>query len=224
MGLKVIITGASGMVGRGVLLECLESAHIDAVTIINRRSLELDHPKLTELILKDFNDCESLELYGYDACYFCMGVSALGLNEAQYKSITYDLTMKFARHLVQNNRGAIFCYVSGAGTNVNSNTMWSRVKGQTEEDVKTLPFKGVFLFRPGYIQPLKGIRSKTKLYNAIYVLLRPLSGLIKSVFKSAVTDTTSVGQAMINATVFGWHQQVLDNKSINQLATRSSNN
>ncbi len=220
MGLKVIITGASGMVGRGVLLECLESAHVDAVTIVNRRSLEMKHPKLTELILADFNDCDSLTLSGYDACYFCLGVSVLGLNEAQYKAITYDLTMKFARHLVQDSSGAVFCYVSGAGTNANSSTMWSRIKGQTEEDVKSLPFKEVFLFRPGYIQPLKGIRSKTKLYNALYVLLRPLAGLIKSIFKSAVTDTTSVGQAMINATVYGWPHQVLDNKSINQLAAQ----
>lgn len=221
MGQNVIITGASGMVGKGVLLECLDSPHISGVTMINRRSLGMNHTKLTEVILPDFANSSSLELSGFDACYFCLGVSALGLNEKQYKAITYDLTLNFARHLIKHSPQAIFCYVSGQGTNVKSKTMWSRVKGQTEEDLKAMPFKKVYCFRPGFIQPLKGIRSRTGWYNTIYTLLKPLYKPLKTIFNNSITDTTALGIAMINILLWGWAHDTLDNGAINQLALKT---
>ena len=206
------------MVGKGVLLECLDSPIIDAITVINRRSLDIKHPKLEELIVEDFKQSNALQLNGFDACYFCMGVSALGLNEAQYKAITYDLTLNFAQHLVKTNAQCIFCYVSGQGTNINSSTMWARVKGQTEEDLKSVGFIKVYLFRPGFIQPLRGIKSRTSWYNAIYLILNPFSKILKASFKNSITDTTSLGQAMINILTTDWPKQVLDNQEINKLA------
>ncbi len=222
MGYNVIITGASGMVGKGVLLECLDSPQIAAVTVINRKPQDITHPKLTELVLPDFTDSHTLELSGFDACYFCLGVSALGLNEKQYTAITYDLALDFAKHFIKNNQQALFCYVSGAGTNAKSRTMWARVKGQTEEDLKSMPFKKVYCFRPGFIQPLRGIQSKTGWYNAIYTVLRPIAKPLKGVFNNAITDTTALGKAMINILDYGWSHHTLDNRAINQLADKES--
>lgn len=223
--MDVIITGATGMVGKGVLLECLDSPQVQSVTVVSRHSLGMAHKKLKEILLPDFGDLTPLKskLANYHACFFCMGVSALGLSESQYRDITYHITLNFAALFAQSNPGMTFCYVSGAGTNVRGRSMWARVKGETERDLQKLPFKEVFLFRPGFIQPLKGIKSKTKWYNLAYAVLGPLYGLFKKLTPNAVTDTTRVGKAMINAALQGYEKQFLNNRDINILSERASN-
>src|SRR5690606_26192341 len=160
MGFKAIITGSTGMVGEGVLHECLHHPEVDKVLVINRRSLGIDHPKLTEIIHQDFFDLTHIEhhLDGYDACFFCLGVSSIGLNEEKYHRLTYELTMNFARTLVNLNRNMIFCYVSGLGTDSSEigRSMWARVKGMTENHLQLLGFKDAYMFRPGFMQPTPG--------------------------------------------------------------------
>jgi uncharacterized protein YbjT (DUF2867 family) len=225
MKLNVIITGSTGMVGKGVLLECLERAEIQAILVINRKPLKIKHDKITEVVLADFFDLSSVEdkLINYDACFFCLGVSAFGMSEEEYIKITYDLTMNFAHTLLKLNPGMIFCYVSGQGTDETekSKMMWARVKGKTENALLELPFKKAYMFRPGFIQPMKGIKSSTKLYNMLYAVFKPLYPVLKSIVPKQITSTVQVGQAMINSVVFGIEKIHLGNNDINQLAEKS---
>ncbi len=172
MNKKVIITGATGMVGKGVLLECLDHEVIDEVLVIGRNSIGFEHPKLKEMIQKDFTDFSNVkdQLAGYDACYFCLGISAAGLNEEQYKKITYDFTLALASPLLELNSEMTFIYVSGQGTDSSEKgrMMWARVKGKTENEILNLGFKQAFAFRPGAIIPLRGIKSRTKSYQFMY--------------------------------------------------------
>lgn len=219
MGLNVIITGASGMVGRGVLLECLENSNIDKVLMVNRLTINLKHPKLTELILPNFFDINTIanDLRGYNACFFCLGVSSAGMNERDYSQITYDLTITFAQAMLAFNPDSTFIYVSGAGTDSTEKglSMWARVKGKTENKLLGLNFKNAYMFRPGFIQPVRNEQSRTKLYNNIYRLLKPLLPILKRLFPSVVPTTANVGKAMINVTVYGFTKPILESNDIN---------
>ena len=216
----VIITGSTGMVGKGVLLECLDSEQIASVLAINRSSLGMAHPKLKELLLPDFMQlAEHREmLKGYDGCFFCMGVSVVGLNEAKYTAITFDITKVFADVLFELNPNLVFNYVSGTGTDstATGRVMWARVKGKTENYILEKGFKDAYAFRPGMIIPERGIKSSTGWYNAIYVILRPFFGWLKKC--SNITTTTKLGEAMIASLTADQLKKHLENKDINALA------
>lgn len=220
--MKVIITGATGMVGKGVLLECLDHAEITEVLSISRRPTGIDHPKLKELIHQDFSEFTSVrdKLKGYDACYACMGVSSAGMKEEQYTWLTYDFTLALAKELLGINPETTFTYVSGAGTDPSEKgrSMWARVKGKTENDLLNLGFKQAFMFRPGAIIPLRGIQPSSKLYRVLINHLKWLLKLIKWITPHAVVDTTQMGLAMINVTRKGYEKNVLKPRDIQILA------
>ena len=171
MKIKAIITGVTGMVGEGVLHECLNHPDVESVLVINRKPCGVKHKKLKEIIHTNFFDLSSIEnqLTGYNACYFCAGVSSMGKKEDEYKRITYDLTLNFAKVLLKLNPDMTFCYVSGSGTDSTEKgkLMWARVKGKTENDLLKLPFKDAYMFRPGYIQPTKGLKNTYKIYKVL---------------------------------------------------------
>jgi uncharacterized protein YbjT (DUF2867 family) len=221
MKIKVIITGASGMVGEGVLHECLLHPDVEEVLVIGRRTAGVVHPKLTEILHPDFFDLSPVKdkLKGYNACYFCLGVSSVGMKEKEYHHLTYDLTMHMATILAEQNPGMTFCYVSGSGTDSTEHgkLMWARVKGQTENDLMRLPFKSAFMFRPGFMRPTKGLKHVLKGYMFfawLYPVLRPM-------FPNFVCTLKEVGQAMINVTLRGYEKPVLEVKDIVQLAQAS---
>lgn len=220
MKLNVIITGTTGMVGKGVLLECIDSPDVESILLINRSPVDVMHPKVKEIIHKDFFDLSSVrdQLTGYNACFFCLGVSSVGMKEADYKRFTYDLTLGFAKVVLFLNPDMTFCYVSGAGTNSSEKgkSMWARVKGKTENDLLSLGFKATYMFRPGYIHPMRGIKSKTPLYNAFYVVLKPLYPLLKRMPKY-VTDNAAIGRAMIAVARNGYTKRVLESIDINSI-------
>ncbi len=220
MKLNVIITGATGMVGKGVLLECIDSPDVESILLINRSPVDVMHPKVKEIIHKDFFDLSSVrdQLTGYNACFFCLGVSSVGMKEADYKRFTYDLTLGFAKVVLFLNPDMTFCYVSGAGTDSSEKgkSMWARVKGKTENDLLSLGFKATYMFRPGYIHPMRGIKSKTPLYNAFYVVLKPLYPLLKRMPKY-VTDNAAIGRAMIAVARNGYTKRVLESIDINSI-------
>ncbi|WP_167610458.1 NAD-dependent epimerase/dehydratase family protein [Maribellus sediminis] len=216
--MKVIITGATGMVGKGVLLECLDHQDVEEALVIGRNPLEMQHPKLKEIIHKDFSDFSNLseELNGYDACFFCMGVSSVGMKEAEYKKVTYDYTIALAKVLYKNNPDLTFTYVSGEGTDSTEKgrSMWARVKGKTENDLINMGFKQAFMFRPGAIIPLRGIKSRTKGYQFMYDYFMWLVKLIKALAPNSVVNTTQVGLAMINSVQHGYSTTILRPKDI----------
>jgi uncharacterized protein YbjT (DUF2867 family) len=218
--MKVIITGSSGMVGRGVLLECLESDKIETVLVVNRSSINMEHPKLKEVLLKDFTKADTIksELSGYGGCFYCMGISAVGMNEADYTKITFDTVAAFANVLYELNPNLVFNYVSGVGTDSSEkgSSMWARVKGKTENFVLNKGFKNAFAFRPGLIIPEKGIKSKTGWYNIMYVITRPLFPLFNKL--KSVTTTTKIGQAMIHTLDTSLKFKVLEAPAINEMA------
>jgi uncharacterized protein YbjT (DUF2867 family) len=219
--MKVILFGASGMVGQGVLRECVVDPDVEAVLAIVRKPTGQKHEKVTELQHEDFTDFAGVKerLTGYDACFFCLGVSSAGMDEAEYKRVTYDFTMAAARVLAEANPGMTFVYVSGEGTDgtEKGRRMWARVKGKTENDVMALPFKAAFAFRPGLIQPMHGIKSKTGLYRAAYAVATPLFPLIRAVAASHVTTSEAVGRAMIAVARKAPDKRVLENDDINEL-------
>lgn len=218
--INVIITGTTGMVGKGVLLECLDHSLVDSVLTVNRKPIGLSHPKLKEIIHSDFYDLTSIkeQLSGYNACFFCLGVSAVGMNELQYEKITFDLTVNFAQTVLEMNPEMIFNYVSGAGTDSSEkgNSMWARVKGKTENTLLKMNFRDVYLFRPGMILPERGIQSSTGWYNFIYVVLRPFFPLFRR--SENVTTSIKIGRAMINTVLHGSEKKYLENKDINGLS------
>ena len=220
MGKKVIITGSTGMIGKGVLLECLNHTHIDEVLVINRSTLAMDHSKLTEILLPNFLDVHLIheQLQGYDACFYCMGVSAVGMSEKKYHKITYTTTEAFANVLHMNNPEMTFIYVSGTGTDSSEQgrTMWARVKGKTENMLFRKGFEKVYAFRPGLIVPEKGIKSRTKLYRTIYTITRPLFPLFKR--SNKITTTTKLGRAMIHTLFYPVEKDILHNPDINDVA------
>ncbi|OHX68218.1 NAD-dependent epimerase/dehydratase family protein [Flammeovirga pacifica] len=220
--MKVIITGSTGMVGKGVLLECLEDNRISEILIINRSTLNLDHPKLKEVLIKDFSEVEAIkdQLIGYDAIFYCMGISVVGLSEEEYSKITFGNTKAFADTLHQLNPNMVFNYVSGTGTDETEkgNSMWARVKGKTENMILNKGFKDAYMFRPGAIIPEKGVKSKTNWYNAFYVITQPLFPLLKK--SKQITTTSKIGEAMINSLFHPIDMKHLENRLINTLADK----
>jgi uncharacterized protein YbjT (DUF2867 family) len=223
--MRVVVTGGTGMVGRGVLLECLAHPDVDAVLSLGRSPLGMTHPKLREVIRRDLFDLVEVEreLAGFDACFFCLGASSVGMKEADYARVTHDLTLTVASTLRRLNPGLVFVYVSGAGTDSTEKgaSMWARVKGKTENDLLGMGFKAAFMFRPGYIHPMKGVSSRTALYRAFIPLVRPLFPVLKALFPAQVTTTENVGLAMIHAVQRGYPKPTLDPRDINALAEPS---
>jgi hypothetical protein len=220
--MNVIITGATGMVGKGVLLECLDHNSVENVLLIGRNPIDVEHPKLKELILHDFTDFSSVDeqLPNYDACFFCMGVSSAGMKESEYKHITYNYTLSLAKTLVTSNPAMTFNYVSGRGTDSSEKgkIMWARVKGKTENDLLNLGFKQAFMFRPNAIIPLRGIKSKTKLYQFMYDYFMWLIKLMKAISPNSVVNTTQLGLAMINSVLKGYPKNILEPEDILKLS------
>jgi uncharacterized protein YbjT (DUF2867 family) len=212
--MDVVLFGATGMIGQGVLRECLQDRRITSVRTVGRRKTGAVHEKLTELERDDLYSYAADEFATADACLFCLGVSAAGSNEAAYTRITYDLTMAAARAF---RPGATFIYVSGAGTNEASRQMWARVKGRTERELLESPLDA-YLFRPGFIQPLHGERSRTRLYNALYVIAKPLFPVLRRLAPGAVTTTEAMGKAMIKVALSGYRIKILEPKDINAAA------
>lgn len=223
--LKVIITGSTGMIGKGVLLECLDDDRIGEVLVVNRNPLGMQHSKLKEVLLPDFLHPETIQsqLEGYDAVFFCLGVSAGGMNEEDYTRITYHYTLNMAKVFQAVNPDGTFIYISGTGTDSTEKgrMMWARVKGKTENDLLKLGFKQAFMFRPGVIKPLKGIESRTGSYRTMYKIVSPFWGIISALMGKNLTDTVRIGQAMINVTLNGSDKQHFENPEINALAEAS---
>jgi len=222
--MNAVIFGATGMVGKGVLLECLDDARVEHVLLVSRHPIDVSHPKIREIVHADFTAFETLTpaFADIDACFYCLGVTAVGLSEGQYHHLTYDITLAAATALASASAGRLtFCYVSGEGTDSTEHggTMWARVKGKTENALLRLPFKAAFMFRPGYIQPLRGIRSKTRWYQALYDVIGPFYPIVRRLFPKYVTTTTNIGRAMIHVAVSGWSRQLLSSGDINQLSS-----
>ena len=219
--MKVILFGATGMVGQGVLRECLIDPGVDRVLSVVRNAGGVEHPKLREIVHRDFLDFSSIErdLSGFDACFFCLGVSSVGMDAEQYRIVTYDITMAAARTLVALNPGMTFVYVSGMGTDSSEQgrVRWARVKGQTENALLRLPFKAAYMFRPALIQPMHGIRSKTGLYRAVYAITAPAIPALRRMFPKFVTTTEQLGRAMLALTRQGAGSRVVENAEINRL-------
>lgn len=209
--MKVIITGATGMVGEGVLLECLENNAVEKVLMVNRKSSPIKHPKLKELIIPNFMNLESFdnELTGYDACFYCAGISSLGMNEEKYTQITYDTTLNFASKLVSLNPDMVFTYVSGGHTDSSEKgrIMWARVKGKTENDLIKLPFKGVYNYRPGFMKPFKEQKNVKSFF-------KPLIFLFPILLPGKSLTLKQVGQAMINNVNKGFSKNILEIEDI----------
>ena len=220
--MKVIITGATGMVGKGVLLECLSNEWVTSVLVINRKTVDVQHPKLKEIIHKDFFDLSAVrnELAGYDACFFCLGISAFRQSEAAYTRITYDLTMNFAKELLALNKNMTFIYVSGTGTDSTEKgrTMWARVKGKTENEIFKLDFKNAYAFRPAFIKSDSNTPSSTPIYRLMLATLGLLHPLIKFLFPKYTTTTTQIGKAMIEVVKNGFEKQHVESVDIIQLS------
>jgi uncharacterized protein YbjT (DUF2867 family) len=230
--MKVVVFGATGMVGKGVLLECLDDARVESVMVVSRHPIDVSHRKLREILHQDFFDFSGIqsEFVERDACFFCLGVSSIGMSESEYHHLTYDLTLAAATAIAAVTAGRLtFCYVSGEGTDSTERgrVAWARTKGKTENALLRLPFKAAFMFRPGYIQPLKGIRSKTRWYQAVYDVIGPLYPLLRRLLPRHVTTTVNMGRAMIQVAASGYSKQILLSADINQLSaaaggTRSS--
>ena len=218
MKLKVIITGATGMVGEGVLHECLQHSDVESVLVVSRRSVGLSHPKLTEVTHHNFMDVSPIrgQLKGYNACFFCLGVSSVGMKEEKYYELTYNLTLGIARILAEENPDMVFSYISGSGTDSSEKgkSMWARVKGKTENDLMKLPFKKVYAFRPGYLHPTAGLKN----VNKLYYLVAWLYPVWRRVFPNFVTTLKELGLAMINATLKNYPKAVIEVPDIRQLA------
>jgi uncharacterized protein YbjT (DUF2867 family) len=219
--MKAILFGATGMVGQGVLRECLLDAGVESVLAVGRSPTAQQHAKLREIVHDNFTDFSAIEsqLTGYDACFFCLGVSSVGMNEERYRHLTYDITLAAATALSKLNPGMVFTYVTGRGTDSTEQgpQMWARVKGKTENDLLKLPFKAAYMFRPAGIQPLHGIKSKTAWVQAIYVVAAPLLTWLNRVTPKYMTTTEQLGHAMIKVARDGFPKPVLESEDINRV-------
>jgi uncharacterized protein YbjT (DUF2867 family) len=220
--MRVLIFGATGMVGQGVLRECLLDPTVTEVVTIGRTATGQQHEKLRELVHTDLLDYSALtaQLSGFDACFFCLGIASAGMSEAAYRRITRDIAVAAATTLAALNPHMTFVFVSGAGADSTgqSRTMWARVKGEAENAILKLPFRRAYVFRPAMIQPLHGIRSKTTLYRVLYIVMAPLLPLLRRFLPAYVTTTERIGRAMIHAATSGAPKPVLENADINRLA------
>lgn len=212
--IRVIITGVTGMVGEGVLHECLLSPDVEKVLVVSRRPCGVSDPKLSELIVKDFFDLSAAEtrVGGYDACFFCLGVSSVGMKKETYEKLTYDLTMGFAKTLFNRNPSMTFCYISGAGTDTTekSRLHWARVKGKTENDLQKIGFAKTYLFRPSVLKPTKGLKNTLGFYQWAGWLLP----LVELLFPNSISSLAQLGQAMIRTVTHGYEKHILEVKDI----------
>ncbi|NGX99849.1 MAG: NAD-dependent epimerase/dehydratase family protein [Candidatus Afipia apatlaquensis] len=218
--MRVLVFGATGMVGQGVLIECLRDPDVTEMLTVGRSATGQQHTKLRELVHKDFLDFSAIEkdITGYDACFFCLGVSSIGMDAERYRHLTYDITLAAARPLARLNPGMTFVYVTGAGTDSTEQgrVMWARVKGKTENDLLKLPFRAAYMFRPGAIQPLHGVRSKTAWVQALYVMTGPLLNFLHQVAPKYVTTTEELGRAMLSVAKRGYPRPILEMDDIHK--------
>ena len=221
MKYNVVITGSTGMVGKGVLLECLDHKWVEKVLVVNRSSINLTHPKLRELLVSDFMDLKNIEddLKGYDACFFSLGVSSIGISKEDYEKITYELTIHFAKRFLDKNGDSIFTYVTGAGTDSTEKgkVHWARVKGKTENRILDMPFRAAYMFRPGYIHPYRGVGSKIIWVSLLYGIFGILYQILKF-FPRTATNSINMGRAMIYCLNGDYKEKILNNKEINEVA------
>ncbi len=217
---KVLIFGATGMVGQGALRECLLDPGVEQVVCVGRAHSGGADPKLRDIVLSDLFAVgeREAELTGFDACFFCLGVSVVGLAEADYTRVTYQLPVTVAEVLARLNPGMTFVHVSAQGADERSRFMWARVKGRTERALGALPFKATYILRPGFIQPLHGIKSKTGWYNVLYALTAPLASALATFFPAAATTTEKIGRAMIAVTRDGYSKKILESADVNLVA------
>jgi uncharacterized protein YbjT (DUF2867 family) len=219
---NVVIFGATGMIGQGALRESLLDPSVERVLTIGRSATGQQHPKLREIVHADFGTLSTLgdALSGYDASFYCLGVTSAGMTEADYRRVTYDMALGAARALVARNPGMTFVFVSGMGADSSERgrIMWARVKGATENALMQLPFKAAYAFRPAFIQPLHGITSRTKMYQVLYSLLGPLFPVLKALLPGYVATTETMGRAMIAVARRGAPKRVLENADINAVA------
>jgi uncharacterized protein YbjT (DUF2867 family) len=221
--MNVLLFGATGMVGQGVLRECLLDSNVQLVQAIGRSSTKAQHPKLREIVHRDLFHYETIEsqLTGFDAWFFCLGVSSAGMKEEDYERVTFGITMAAAEVLCRLNPQMTFVYVSGAGTDSSERgRMWARVKGKTENALLRLPFAAAYMFRPGIIEPLDGIRSKTAVYQVLYTFAKPLLPLLRAAFPNHVLTTRQIGQAMLSVARHGFPKRVLESRDIRAAAHR----
>ncbi|MFB7138585.1 epimerase [Gottfriedia sp. NPDC056225] len=220
--MKVILFGATGMVGQSVLKECLQDPTVNSIYSVGRSVTGIQHDKFHEIKHNNLFDLSQIEnqLTGFDACFFCLGVSSFRMSEEEYRKITYDLTISIARTLSKLNLQMTFIYVTGSGTDTTEKgrTMWARVKGKTENDLLKLPFKGAYMFRPGAIIPHKDIKSKTKLYQSIYDITKPIYPVLKKLFPNSITTSKQIGRAMINIAKNGYPKPFIEVEDINKAA------
>ncbi len=220
--MKILIFGATGMVGRGVLLECLRDPDVELIVTLGRSATGIHDPKLQEILHRDLLDYTGMEesLAGFDACFFCLGIASAGMNEADYTRVTYGYTMAAAEIFSRFNPGMTFIFVSGSGTDSSEKgrVMWARVKGRTENALLKLPLQA-YMFRPGFIEPLDGIQSKTPMYRKFYTVLGPLFPLLRRMFPNQVLSTRQLGQAMLNVTRRGYGKRVLEARDIRAAAS-----
>jgi len=220
--MRVILFGATGMVGQGVLKECLADPEVESILIVGRSEVGVEDAKVRQFVHSDLFDYSGLEgeLAGFDGCFFCLGVSAAGMSEEAYHRISVDLTLAAAQALSRLNPEMTFIYVSGTGTDSTEQgrIMWARVKGKTENELMKLPFEAAYMFRPAYIQPLDGIQSRTKAYRVLYSIAGPLFPALQALFPRYVTTTEKVGLAMLQVAKQGNSQPLLENDDINRLA------
>jgi len=216
MNLKPIVLGSTGMVGEGVLHECLQNENVDSVFVVNRRECGVKHPKLKEIILKDFNDFDSIqeELRNYNALYFCMGVSSIGKSEEVYTKLTYDLTLSIAKVFYSANPKSVITYVSGVGTDSSEKgkSMWARVKGKTENELLKLGFRKAYMYRPGYIQPIKGLKNTYRVYK----FFTPFYPVLNRLFPNYVCTLEEIGNSMINVSLNEFDKNILECKEIGE--------
>jgi uncharacterized protein YbjT (DUF2867 family) len=222
MGKKIILTGATGMVGEGVLFECLSHPEIDQVLVIGRRPCGISNPKMAEIIHHDFSDISGFQdqFVDSDACFFCAGISSVGKTAEEYYATTYTLTLNFAQTLAGANNKMIFCYISGAGTDSTEKgkLRWARVKGKTENDLMQLPFERVYNFRPAFLKPSKGQKNTLTSYKVLFWLYP----ILKLISPNSVIALKDVGLAMINAVLIGYEKQILEVKDIPLLAQKTN--
>jgi uncharacterized protein YbjT (DUF2867 family) len=224
--MNVILFGASGMVGQGVLRMCLQDSRVERVLVVTRQAIDLSavtvvtSPKVEQIVRQDFLDWSDVEdrFVGFDTCFFCLGISSVGMDEARYRAITYNITMAAACMLERVGSLRTFIYVSGAGTNANGRQMWARVKGETENALLAMPFPQVFCFRPAYIQPMHGVRSKTAWYQAIYTAVGWMYPMLRAMAPKYVTNSDEVGLAMIGVAERGFPRRVLENVDLREAA------
>ncbi|MBK7974303.1 MAG: NAD(P)H-binding protein [Deltaproteobacteria bacterium] len=220
--MKVILFGATGMVGQGVLRECLLDPDVTLVLAVVRTSTGQHHPKLVEVLHQDFFDYAAIadRLADFDACFFCLGVSSAGMSEARYRRVTYDLTLAAARALLERSPAVTFVYVSGLGTDstARGRIMWARIKGETENALLAMPFRAAYMFRPAMIQPLHGVTPKAGMMRAFHAVIAPLLAVLKAVAPRYVTTTENVGRAMLAVAKRGAPKPVLESSDIDRIA------